>query len=250
MPVSEISWLCCYSTRQLVQLARPSNQNGTFVQNTEIPAGVLVGEIDCKGSGKEICVSLGVKTFPNIKFGDPNNLQLFTRGKALQELKSLLLNVPHVCTPANLGSCSFEEKAIIQTLQAMPFDDLEALLGSCTFEATMSGIRQRDNTATFAMFLGDISPPTEAECARRCCEQAECTAWVLTKKRCELYGALKRKDMPLITDYMEGSPRSARRHDPTRALFEGNKKRRLAFGYLRAVHSLRKAEAKAASDEL
>jgi len=220
------------------------------------PAGVLVGEVDCKGTGQSLCVSHGIKSFPTIKFGDPTNLQFYMGKREFAELKKQLSEVPKTCTPENMEACGSEERSMIETLQAMPDEELETLVGACTFEKTFKGMWHRDNTIAFAAYRLDISPATKQECAKKCCEAAGCTAWVMTDGQCDLYGALDRRDMKFAThnsEYLKGKHvRSARKHDPTATLFAGNTKDHLGYGFARAVHILRKEKptAKSTKEEL
>mmetsp|Transcript_74924 Transcript_74924/g.219502 ORF Transcript_74924/g.219502 Transcript_74924/m.219502 type:complete len:286 (+) Transcript_74924:84-941(+) len=220
------------------------------------PAGVLVGEVDCKGSGMPLCVSHGIKSFPTIKFGDPTNLQFYRGKREFEEIKQQLAEVPKTCTPANLGACASEERSMIETLQAMPEEELEALVGACEYEKTFKGQWKRDNTVAFAAFKVDISPATKQECAKKCCEAAGCMAWVMTDGRCDFYGALDRRDMTFASEkseYLQGKHvRSARKLDPTATLFTGNTKAHLGYGFARATHILRKEKptAKSTKEEL
>ena len=36
---------------------------------------VLVADVDCVGDGKTKCDEVGIKNFPSIKYGNPNNLE-------------------------------------------------------------------------------------------------------------------------------------------------------------------------------
>merc|ERR1719428_1995991 len=47
----------------------------------------LVADVDCTAAGKPLCDSNGVKGFPTIKYGDPNNLEKYEGGRDYDSLK-------------------------------------------------------------------------------------------------------------------------------------------------------------------
>merc|ERR1719479_657963 len=47
----------------------------------------LVADVDCTTEGKPLCDSNGVKGFPTIKYGDPNNLEKYEGGRDYDSLK-------------------------------------------------------------------------------------------------------------------------------------------------------------------
>jgi len=80
----------------------------------------LVADVDCTAAGKELCTKVGVKGYPTIKHGDPNNLEDYQGGRdydALFEFASE--NLGPSCGPANMDLCSDEKKAEIEEIQAM-----------------------------------------------------------------------------------------------------------------------------------
>jgi len=80
----------------------------------------LVADVDCTAAGKDLCTKVGVKGYPTIKHGDPNNLEDYQGGRdydALFEFASE--NLGPSCGPSNLDLCSDEKKAEIETITAM-----------------------------------------------------------------------------------------------------------------------------------
>ena len=53
----------------------------------------LVGDADCTADGKALCDKIGVRGYPTIKYGDPNNLEEYTGGpvRCICEYAPLLL---------------------------------------------------------------------------------------------------------------------------------------------------------------
>jgi len=87
----------------------------------------LVGDADCTGSGKALCDSVGVRGYPTIKQGDPNNLEDYKGGRDFDSLKKFAEeNLGPTCGPANLDLCDDEKKALIEKFSKMSAADLAA----------------------------------------------------------------------------------------------------------------------------
>jgi len=86
----------------------------------------LVADVDCTAAGKPLCDSNGVKGFPTIKYGDPNNLEDYKGGRDFDSLKKFAEeNLKPSCGPANLDLCDDEKKAEIEGYQKMSTADLK-----------------------------------------------------------------------------------------------------------------------------
>ena len=94
-------------------------------------ASALVADVDCTSDGKPLCDSNGVRGFPTIKYGDPNNLEDYKGGRDFDALKKFAdENLKPVCSPSNLDLCNADQKATIEKFQAMSADELnEAIKG-------------------------------------------------------------------------------------------------------------------------
>jgi len=89
----------------------------------------LVADVDCTAGGKELCNEVGVKGYPSIKYGDPNNLEDYKGGRSFDDLKKFAeANLGPTCGPGNLDLCDDEKKAQIQKFQAMSPAELEAAI--------------------------------------------------------------------------------------------------------------------------
>jgi len=87
----------------------------------------VVADVDCTAAGKPLCDEVGVKGYPTIKYGDPNNLEDFKGGRKFEDLKKFAEDtLGPTCGPANLELCDEEKKALIQKFQAMSSTELEA----------------------------------------------------------------------------------------------------------------------------
>merc|ERR1712190_220116 len=86
----------------------------------------LVADVDCTAGGKALCSEHGIRGYPTIKYGDPNNLEDYKGGRDYFSLMDFAeKNLGPSCGPTNLDLCDEETKATIQKLQAMPAADLE-----------------------------------------------------------------------------------------------------------------------------
>jgi hypothetical protein len=86
----------------------------------------LIADVDCTTGGKELCSTHGVRGYPSIKYGDPNNLEDYKGGRTFDALKKFAEeNLGPTCGPANLDLCDDEKKAEITKFQAMSKDDLD-----------------------------------------------------------------------------------------------------------------------------
>lgn len=90
-------------------------------------AGALIADVDCTAAGKPLCERAGVKGYPTLKYGDPNNLEDFKGGRTFADLKKFAEeNLKPMCSPANLDLCDDDKKAEIEKLMEMSEEDLDA----------------------------------------------------------------------------------------------------------------------------
>jgi len=89
--------------------------------------GVLIADVDCTAAGKPLCDEVGVKGFPTIKWGDPDNLEDYQGGRDFDALKKFAdENLKPLCSPSNLDICDDDQKEKIKKLLGLPMEDLEA----------------------------------------------------------------------------------------------------------------------------
>jgi len=89
----------------------------------------LVGDADCTADGKALCDKIGVRGYPTIKQGDPNNLEDYKGGRDFDSLKKFATeNLGPTCGPANLDLCDDANKALITKFSAMSESDLSAAI--------------------------------------------------------------------------------------------------------------------------
>lgn len=90
---------------------------------------VLVADVDCIGSGKDLCSKFGVQGFPTVKYGDPVNLEDYKGGRDLATLQTFTSELKAACNVGTLENCSDAEKATIVTLESQTIAELKATIG-------------------------------------------------------------------------------------------------------------------------
>ena len=89
---------------------------------------VLVADVDCVEAGKPLCDKVGVKGFPTIKYGDPNDLQDYKGGREKDDLSKFAATLKPGCKVDTLENCSEEDKKIIENLRDKSFDALKDMV--------------------------------------------------------------------------------------------------------------------------
>jgi len=88
----------------------------------------LIADVDCTAGGKSLCESVGVRGYPTIKYGDPNDLQDYKGGRSFADLKKFAEGLGPQCGPANLDLCDADKKKQITEFQAMSASEREKLI--------------------------------------------------------------------------------------------------------------------------
>jgi len=87
----------------------------------------LVADVDCTAEGKSLCSKVGVKGYPTLKYGDPNNLEDYKGGRDYDDLLTFAKeNLGPTCGPDSMDLCNAEEKAKIEAIMAKGLDKLKA----------------------------------------------------------------------------------------------------------------------------
>lgn len=89
---------------------------------------ILIGDVDCTAAGKEKCNEVGVRGYPTIKYGDPDDLQDYKGGRKLADLQKFAGELGPQCGPANLDICDADKKAKIEEFQKLSADAREKLI--------------------------------------------------------------------------------------------------------------------------
>merc|ERR1712093_554422 len=75
--------------------------------------------------GKPLCDKVGVRGYPTIKHGDPNNLEDYKGGRDFSALQKFAKGLKAVCSPAKIELCDADMMAKIEELQKLPAADLD-----------------------------------------------------------------------------------------------------------------------------
>merc|ERR1712039_698390 len=89
---------------------------------------ILIADVDCVGAGKSKCEEVGVKGFPTLKYGDPNDLQDYKGGRSFNELKKFAGTLTPPCSPAAMDLCSDDKKAKIEEFQKLTPEEREDMI--------------------------------------------------------------------------------------------------------------------------
>merc|ERR1739848_47627 len=82
-------------------------------------------DVDCTAAGKALCEQVGVRGYPTIKHGDPNNLEDYKGGRDFSALEKFAKGLKPVCSPAKMDLCEPEMKEKILELQKLSAADLD-----------------------------------------------------------------------------------------------------------------------------
>merc|ERR1712007_388051 len=88
----------------------------------------VVADVDCTAGGKSLCDQVGVRGYPTIKYGDPNDLQDYKGGRDFAALKKFAEGLGPSCGPANLDLCDDDKKEQIEEFKALGAEKREAMI--------------------------------------------------------------------------------------------------------------------------
>jgi len=91
-------------------------------------ASTLVADVDCTAGGKSLCEEVGVRGYPTIKHGDPNDLQDYKGGRDSSALTKFANELGPQCSPSNIELCEDAKKAQIKEFMAMGTAERETLV--------------------------------------------------------------------------------------------------------------------------
>jgi len=89
---------------------------------------ILIADVDCTAGGKELCNSVGVRGYPSIKTGSPDDLQDYKGGRDLNSLKKHAETLGPSCGPGNIDLCDDEKKKHIEEFTALGAEKREAMI--------------------------------------------------------------------------------------------------------------------------
>jgi len=75
--------------------------------------------VDCTAEGKTLCSKFGVRGYPTVKYGDPDDLKDYRGGRDFDSLKKFAdSNLGPQCGPKHLDLCDEEKKAKFEKYMA------------------------------------------------------------------------------------------------------------------------------------
>jgi len=99
-------------------------------------ASTLIADADCTAGGKSLCEQVGVRGYPTIKHGDPNDLQDYKGGRDFAALQKFAEGLGPQCGPANLDLCDAEKKKQIDEFMALGKEKREEMIKAKEAEIT------------------------------------------------------------------------------------------------------------------
>jgi len=91
-------------------------------------ATILIADVDCTAGGQSKCNDVGVRGYPTIKYGDPNNLEDYEGGRDEAALSAFAQDLKPACGPGNKDACTADQLARIDELLAMDAGELDGLV--------------------------------------------------------------------------------------------------------------------------
>lgn len=91
-------------------------------------SNILIGDVDCTGSGKELCETHGVEGFPTLKSFWRTSSEDYSGSRDYVALKTFSDNMKPMCAPDFMENCSDEQKVKIETLQKLGSSELKQKL--------------------------------------------------------------------------------------------------------------------------
>lgn len=88
-------------------------------------ADLLVADVDCTAKGEGLCNRFSIKSYPTIKFGDPDFLDDLEGDRSLSTLRELRDGLAGRCGAANSSACSIAERDQLEGLFALPQEQLD-----------------------------------------------------------------------------------------------------------------------------
>merc|ERR1712194_21464 len=95
------------------------------------------------GAGKDLCSQVGVRGYPTIKFGDPNNLEDYKGGRDLDALKEFAASkLGPSCGPANMDLCDAAAKKQMEEFMAMSEADLNTAIAQAFLKSLQASYEE------------------------------------------------------------------------------------------------------------
>lgn len=110
---------------------------------------ILIGEVDCDGTGKSICSENGVKGFPTLKYGAVSELEAYSGGRDIEALTAFASELKPSCNVGTLENCDEATVEVITLLKDKTSDELSVEISA--HEKRMSEIDESFTTAVASL---------------------------------------------------------------------------------------------------
>ena len=89
---------------------------------------ILVADVDCINSGKDLCSKVGVQGFPTIKHGDPTNLEDYKGGRDADSLQKFASELKPSCNVVSMENCDEGQISAINAFKENSEDELQQMV--------------------------------------------------------------------------------------------------------------------------
>jgi len=89
---------------------------------------ILIADVDCINSGKDLCSLVGVKGFPTIKHGDPTKLEDYKGEHDADSLKKFASELKPMCNVETMENCDEDLISIINIFKGKTEDELQQMV--------------------------------------------------------------------------------------------------------------------------
>lgn len=100
----------------------------TLIAEYKDSSTILVADVDCTGAGQSLCQEVGVRGYPTIKYGDPDNLKDYKEGRTLKDLQAFAAKLGPICGPQHPDHCDDAQKSQIAEFSALGAEKREAMM--------------------------------------------------------------------------------------------------------------------------
>ncbi|CAK9072255.1 unnamed protein product [Durusdinium trenchii] len=99
-----------------------------LMKEYEGSSNILIADVDCTAGGKSKCEEVGVRGYPTIKYGDPDDLQDYKGGRSFSDLSSFAKGLGPACGPANPELCDAAKKKMLDEFMALDGTKRDAMI--------------------------------------------------------------------------------------------------------------------------
>lgn len=100
---------------------------------------VVVGEVDCIGTGKKLCETHSISGFPAIRYGHPSELQDYVGGRDVGSLREFVAAMGPPCNVNTLENCSLEQVEDIKEFSSSTVEELQLIVSMYETEVANIG---------------------------------------------------------------------------------------------------------------